>query len=164
MLVIDGEPRRALRSTMRPFFTVRGAKEFEESLDSAFRSSLDPRWTGRPSTSPPRSPGESRCWSPAPFSASPPQTRTSFAEWPTRCSPTPRPGADPGHTNRQGASSRGEILAYFHELIQSLTVRTGGGLAAELLGSGLEFQDTVLNLLSVLIAATETTRLSSPGR
>jgi hydroxylation protein CepL len=158
LVVTDGPHRRALRSAMHGFFSPGWARRYRDAMVTEFHTHLSGRVGGE---------------------------RFDFAQqvaWRVPMFVTCRilglPEADRdrmctlanGVLTREGAgatAARAEIFAYFRTLVAARAAEPGddvvSALLADLTDGPLPADDIVLNLLSLLVAANETTRLALTG-
>jgi hydroxylation protein CepL len=167
LVVTDGERRTALRAAMRSFFTPRAAAAYDAALDGIFTAHLLPRLDAGPFDF-----AQDIAWR-APMLVAcavlgvPPGDADRIGALARGVLTVHDPAVDLKTGQELATHARAQILDYFKELIGSPTVRAGDNLTARLLEQrravGLTVPDVLVNLLSMLVAANETTRLSLTG-
>lgn len=167
LVVSDGERRIALRSAMRSFFTRRAVKDFDPVLDEVFTRHLVPRLDAGPFDF-----AREIAWR-APMLVAcailgvPPADADQLCALANGVLTMHDPTVDLRTGRALATSARAQIMDYFKGLISSPAIRDGDSLTACLLrehqARRLDLPDVLINLLSMLVAANETTRLSLTG-
>ncbi|WP_203693483.1 cytochrome P450 [Catellatospora coxensis] len=165
--VMDGEPHKALRDEVRSIFGARNIARFDTELDELFEEHMTPHLDGDAFDF-----ADEIAW------RAPLMVTCAIMGVPVGDSPMLRDLAngvltmqestgDPIADNSRASGARIQILSYFDELAASPAVRRGDNVTARLVSrhdaGRLPYQDLLLNLLSMLVAANETTRLAMSG-
>ncbi|OKI48955.1 cytochrome P450 [Micromonospora sp. CB01531] len=165
LVATDGERRRALRASMQSYFSSAWHEPYLPALLDDFRSSVADRLGERIDFA------QEIAW------RVPVLVACRIFGLPPSEAPTlsrlangvllAEPGVPRAVATHQATVVRAEIIEYFEALVRERTARPGDDVVSALLGAGADGsvrrEDVVLNLLSLLVAANETTRLALSG-
>jgi hydroxylation protein CepL len=167
LVVTDGPHRRALRGVMQGFFTPGWARACAERMAEIFRSTLEPR-LGDPDLDF----AQEIAWQ-VPMAAVcqvldiPDEDQPQLGELTNGVLVAQDPHVDQLTAAAQASSARSSIVTYFRDLAARRRRAPGDDIVSALVGSvedkPLPPGDVLLNLLSILVAGNETTRLALAG-
>lgn len=162
LVVTDGEPRRRMRAAMSTFFTPRWIRRMESGLTALMAEHLRAYLDGQPFDF-----AEQVAWR-VPMMAICRILDIPSADEDELCTlagtvlTTQDPACDRRLAEQMATRARSQILAYFTTLLEQRRAGPGDDVVSSLQGE-LDPTDATLNLLSLLVAANETTRLSLTG-
>ncbi|RSS85172.1 cytochrome P450 [Streptomyces sp. WAC02707] len=167
LVVTDGPHRQVLRRAMQPFFTAGWTQRYASRLVTAVEDSMMARFDD-----PELDFARDVAWK-VPITAVcsilglPVQDEGWLCGTANGVLASQDPGITPAEAAATATAARAELIAYLQQLVDKRSRNPGDDLVSALLsGSGqsrLPHQDVVLNVLSILVAANETTRLALAG-
>jgi hydroxylation protein CepL len=165
--VSDGPHRQALRATLQGFFSTRSVAKYSDSLVTTFRTKLgkrlgDPTFDFAQEISPTVSIGAI-----CELLELPPEDEPMLSQMTDWVLVSADPSVDPAEASVLASTARANIFTYFRKLSEQRRHAGGADIVTALLGDvdggPLPLVDVLLNLLSILVAGNETTRLALTG-